>query len=55
MATALRKPPKGCIRHSDRDSQYCSHGYKKQLRDVCFEISMSGKGNCYDCDTMMAT
>ena len=48
MATALRRPPKGCIHHSDRGSQYCSHDYQKRLRDVGFETSMSGKGNCYD-------
>ncbi len=48
MAVALRKPPKGCIHHSDRGSQYCSHDYQKRLRDVGFEISMSGKGNCFD-------
>jgi transposase InsO family protein len=29
MATALRSPPRGCIFHSDRGSQYCSHDYQK--------------------------
>jgi len=48
MAIALRKPPKGCLHHSDRGSQYCSHEYQKRLRLYGFEISMSGKGNCYD-------
>lgn len=48
MATALRRPPKGCIHHSDRGSQYCSYEYQKRLSDVGFKISMSGKGNCYD-------
>lgn len=48
MAVALRKPPKGCIHHSDRGSQYCSHDYQKRLRQHGFQISMSGKGNCYD-------
>jgi transposase InsO family protein len=48
MAVALRKPPKGCIHHSDRGSQYCSHEYQKRLHQYGFEISMSGKGNCYD-------
>jgi transposase InsO family protein len=28
MAVALRQPPKGCIHHSDRGSQYCSHEYQ---------------------------
>jgi putative transposase len=25
-AVALRQPPKGCIHHTDRGSQYCSNG-----------------------------
>lgn len=48
MAIALRRPPKGCIHHSDRGSQYCSHDYQKILRQHGFVVSMSGKGNCYD-------
>jgi putative transposase len=48
MAVALRAPPKGCIFHSDRGSQYCSHDYQKILREHGFQVSMSGKGNCYD-------
>ncbi len=54
MATALRRPPKGCIHHSDRGSQYCSHDYQKRLRDVNFETSMPSKGNCYDNTAMEA-
>ncbi len=48
MAIALRRPPKGCVHHSDRGSQYCSHDYQKLLRLHGFKVSMSGKGNCYD-------
>ncbi len=48
MAIALRRPPRGCIHHSDRGSQYCSHDYQKLLRLHGFDVSMSGKGNCYD-------
>ena len=48
MAVALRKPPEGCIHHSDRGSQYLSHDYQKRLRQHGFKVSMSGKGNCYD-------
>jgi len=48
MAINLRKPPKGCIHHSDRGSQYCSHDYQKILRQHGFKMSMSGNGNCYD-------
>jgi len=48
MAIAFRSPPKGCIQHTDRGSQYCSHDYQKILRHHGFKVSMSGKGNCYD-------
>jgi transposase InsO family protein len=48
MAVALRRPPKNCIHHSDRGSQYCSHEYQARLRKHGFKASMSGKGNCYD-------
>lgn len=48
MAVALRQPPKGCIHHTDRGSQYCSHDYHKRLKKHGFKASMSGKGNCYD-------
>ncbi len=48
MAIALRQPPKGYIHHTDRGSQYCSHDYQKLLRQHGFQVSMSGKGNCYD-------
>ena len=44
----LRRPPKGCIHHTDRGSQYCSHDYQKILRQHGFRVSMSGTGNCYD-------
>ena len=48
MAIAFRQPPKGCIHHTDRGSQYCSHDYQKILRQHGFKVSMSGKGNCYE-------
>ena len=48
MAIALRRPPKGCIHHTDRGSQYCSHDYQRILRQHDFRVSMSGTGNCYD-------
>ena len=46
MAIAFRAPSKGCIHHTDRGSQYCSHDYPKILRQHDFKVSMSGKGNC---------
>ena len=48
MAIALRRPPKGCLHHSDRGSQYCSYEYQKLLSQHGFMVSMSGKVNCYD-------
>ena len=48
MAIALRRPPKGCIHHTDRGVQYCSNAYQKLLDGHDFEVSMSGKENCYD-------
>lgn len=48
MAIAIRRPPPGCIHHTDRGSQYCAHDYQKLLRKHGFKVSMSGKGNCYD-------
>ena len=44
MAIALRRPPTGCIHHTDRGSQYCSHDYQKILRKHGLTASMSGKG-----------
>lgn len=47
-AIATRQPPRNLIHHSDRGSQYCSHGYRKLLAANGMLSSMSGKGNCYD-------
>lgn len=47
-AIALRNPPPGCIHHTDRGSQYCSHDYQKRMRQLHFKVSMSRKGNCWD-------
>ena len=48
MAIAFRAPPKGCLHHTDRGRQYCSHDYQKILREHGFQVSMSGKGNRCD-------
>ena len=48
MAVALRRPPKGCIHHTGRGSQYCSDDYQTRLKPHGFLVSMSGKGNCFD-------
>lgn len=47
-AIAIRRPDPGLIHHSDRGSQYCSDEYQKILKNHGMEISMNGKGNCYD-------
>jgi transposase InsO family protein len=48
QALAIRRPAPGLIHHSDRGSQYCSIDYQAELRRHGVQISMSGKGNCYD-------
>jgi len=47
-ALRYRRPRPGCIHHSDRGSQYCSHDYRKDLDRAGLTASMSRKGNCYD-------
>ena len=48
MALYQRQPHTGWLHHSDRGSQYASY----QIRDILaahqVQVSMSGKGNCYD-------
>lgn len=48
MALFKRKFPKGVIIHSDRGSQYCSHRYRKIIKNNKLIGSMSRKGNCWD-------
>ncbi|WP_404459555.1 IS3 family transposase [Oceanobacillus kapialis] len=48
MAIATRQPGEGLIHHSDRGSQYCSHGYMEVLKERKMEVSMSRIGNPYD-------
>lgn len=48
MALRNRKPPPGCLHHSDRGVQYASHEYVDLLKENHFEISMSRRGNPYD-------
>jgi putative transposase len=47
-ALATRKPPPGCIHHSDRGSQYASEPYRKKLQEHGLKGSMSRRGNPYD-------
>jgi len=48
QAAGRRRPPSGCILHSDRGVQYASADFRDVLRAYGFIQSMSRKGNCYD-------
>ncbi len=48
MALETRRPPRGCIHHSDRGVQYASAEYVELLNFWGLTISMSRKGNPYD-------
>ena len=48
MALYLRQPGKGLLHHSDRGVQYASHQVRDILAANQIQVSMSGKGNCYD-------
>jgi putative transposase len=41
MAIAFRSPRKGCINHTDRGSQYCSHDCQKVMRQNSLKVSPS--------------
>lgn len=47
-AVAARQPPPGCLRHSDRGSQYASEPYRKRLERYGLRGSMGRRGNPYD-------
>ncbi len=47
-AIRARQPPKGCIHHSDRGSQYASEVYRNVLVDNGLVGSMGRRGNPYD-------
>ena len=48
MAVWQRKPPKGLLRHIDRDSQYTSKEHRGLLKAHHIEQSITRKGNCWD-------
>jgi transposase InsO family protein len=48
MAIARRQPGAGLLHHSDRGVQYTSDDYLHLLRKNQMQISMSGKGECWD-------
>ena len=47
-AIRARQPPRGCIHHSDRGSQYACEAYRKLLANHGFIGSMGRRGNPYD-------
>lgn len=48
MAVGRRHLLGTILHHSDRGSQYASHDYQALLAKHSIEVSMSGKGNCFD-------
>jgi putative transposase len=48
MAITRRRPPAGLLHHSDRGVQYASDAYQSLLHDNQIQVSMSGKGDCWD-------
>ena len=47
-AITSRKPPPGCIHHSDRGRQYAAENYRAELAKHGLRGSMSRRGNPYD-------
>jgi len=47
-AVAYRRPPSGCVHHSDRGSQYAAQMYRQRLAEGGLLGSMSRRGNPYD-------
>src|SRR5262249_10921655 len=47
-AIAVRRPPAGCIHHSDRGSQYAAEDYRAELAKHGLKGSMGRRGNPYD-------
>lgn len=47
-AVAARRPPPGCIHHSDRGGQYAAELYRDTLAALGLRGSMGRRGNPYD-------
>jgi putative transposase len=47
-AVAARRPPPGCVHHSDRGSQYAAEDYRAELAKHGLKGSMGRRGNPYD-------
>src|SRR5262249_5073586 len=47
-AVAARRPPAGCVHHSDRGVQYAFEMYRRRLAEHGFQGSMGRRANPYD-------
>ena len=47
-ALRTRRPPSGCVHHSDRGGQYASETYRQLLAEHGLVGSMGRRGNPYD-------
>jgi len=47
-AIRARQPPRGCVHHSDRGSQYAAEAYRKLLAEYGLVGSMGRRANPYD-------
>jgi putative transposase len=48
MALGRRQPAEELLHHCDRGSQYTRLAYQAVLAQFHLQVSMSGKGDCYD-------
>lgn len=51
-AITIRRPPRGCIIHSDRGYQFTSHDWSAMASLHGFKISIGERKSCYDNATM---
>ena len=47
-AIGARNPPRGCVHHSDRGSQYASDDYRAAFKSTVSPAPWAGRGNPYD-------
>jgi len=55
MAISVRHPGRGLVHHSDRGTQYTSIAFGRRCREAGISLSMGSTGDCYDCETALAT
>jgi putative transposase len=54
MAVHRRRPDPGLVCHSDHGSQFVSLAFGQKARDAGIAVSMGSKGDCFDCDDVLA-